>query len=213
MGYLIPPSVQSRIDASEYVCGSDECGLGSWAGPLSVCAAIVPRGWAWPGVTDSKKLTRAARERLYPELIEQVTYCVIHVEPLEFDALGAGAAYVEAHTRAIAGALKAHQDKGDANAPLTIIDGTRSVAGAIALPKADLLVPAVSAASIIAKVNHDRAMVDAARKFPHYFFDTCMGYGTPRHQEALRIHGPCPIHRKTYEPMASMLQKRAGSSA
>jgi ribonuclease HII len=201
--YSIPPDVQAKIDAHEFICGSDECGLGSWAGPLSVCAAIVPRGWTWPGVTDSKKLSRAARERVYPELIKQVTYCLIQVDPLEFDAKGAGPVLLEAHTRAIQGALKAHLEMG-LERPLVIIDGVRGLPGAIALPKADLLIPAVSAGSIIAKVTHDWRMDALDKEFPGYGFSKNAGYGTAAHRSALQQLGVSKAHRLSYSPMRDM---------
>lgn len=205
MDYSIPSDVQSQIDVHDFICGSDECGLGSWAGPLSVCAAIVPRGWTWPGVTDSKKLTRQARERVYPELIRQVTYCLVHVDPPVFDGKGASKALLEAHSLAIQGALKAHLEKGHRDTPLVIIDGVRTLPGAIALPKADLLVPAVSAGSIIAKVTHDWAMDELDLKYPGYGFSKNAGYGTPGHRAALQQLGVSKAHRRSYSPMSDMV--------
>ena len=205
MAYSIPSDVQQQIAAHEFICGSDECGLGSWSGPLSVCAAVAPRGWTLAGVTDSKKLTRLARERLYPQLIKQVTYCLVHIEPAEFDALGAGRAYIEAHTRAITGALKAHRIKGHESPPLIIIDGVRSVAGAIPFPKADVLIPAVSAGSIIAKVNHDWRMDELDKQFPGYDFSKNAGYGVPAHRAALKRLGVSGAHRLSYAPMRDMI--------
>jgi len=205
MDHSIPPALRAQIDAADFICGSDECGLGSWAGPLSVCAAVVPRGWTWPGVTDSKKLTRQARERVYPQLIGQITYSVVHVSPQEFDAKGAGPILIEAHARAISGALKAHQGKGHRDTPLCIIDGLRPVLAATPLPKADLLIPAVSAASIIAKVRHDWAMDELDRQLPGYGFSKNAGYGTPQHRAALAQLGVSKAHRRSYQPMSGMV--------
>ena len=210
MTYFIPCNVQ---DAPAFICGSDECGLGSWSGPLSVCAVVAPRGWSLPGVTDSKKLSRVARERIYPELIKQVTYCLVHIEPREFDFLGAGKAFVEAHTRAITGALDAHRDKGHEAIPRVIIDGVRSVAGATPLPKADLLIPAVSAASIIAKVNHDWRMDELDKLFPGYGFSKNSGYGVPSHRAALQRLGVSAAHRRSYAPMRDMVSASDGLPA
>ena len=202
----VPTLLQSRIDASAYVCGSDECGLGSWAGPLSVCAVIVPCGWNLPGVTDSKKLTRTARERVYPELIRQV-HCLVHVEPQEFDATGAGQVLLQAHQRAVVGALTRHREQGGTSEPLCIIDGIRPIPGATALPKADQLIPAVSAASIIAKVTHDWAMDALDQKFPGYGFAKNAGYGTAVHRAALDQLGVSQAHRRTYQPMKDMARR------
>lgn len=201
---MIPLPLQAKIDEHTFVLGSDECGLGSWAGPLSVCAAIAPKGWAYPGVTDSKKLTRAKREALYPVLVSSLTYHVVHMMPDEFDALGAGPAWTEAHTRAIQGALDKHLEKG-LDHPLCVVDGNRRLPFAASLPKADLLITAVSAASIIAKTEHDRIMDELDSRHPGYSFSKCSGYGTKEHHSALRVLGVSPAHRKTYQPMKDML--------
>jgi ribonuclease HII len=156
-------------------------------------------------VTDSKKLSRAARERLYPQLAGLVTHCLIHVDPEEFDTKGAGPVLLEAHSRAIAGALRLHHEKRPQDIPLVIIDGVRSVMGALALPKADLLIPAVSAASIIAKVSHDLVMDDLDHKHPGYGFSKNAGYGTPAHRSALRQLGVSKVHRRSYSPMSDMV--------
>jgi len=205
MDHSISPALQAQIDASDFICGSDECGLGSWAGPLSVCAAVAPRGWTWPGVTDSKKLTAAARERVYPDLVGRLTHCLIQIDPEEFDAKGAGPVLIEAHARAITGAVKAHQEKGHRDTPFCIVDGIRPVMWATPLPKADLLIPAVSAASIIAKVSHDRIMKDLDRVWPGYGFSKNAGYGTPAHRAALDQIGVSKAHRRSYSPMSGMV--------
>ena len=161
-----------------------------------------------PGVTDSKKLTRAQREKLYPRILNgEISYFVVHMYPDEFDRLGAGPAFTEAHTRAMTGALQEHCSRGHTDVcPLFIIDGLRSVLNAYALPKADALIPAVSAASIIAKVEHDLIMDDLDRQHPGYGLKTNAGYGTKAHQEALVKLGVSPVHRKTYAPMKDMVK-------
>jgi len=88
--------------------------------------------------------------------------------------------------------------------PLTIVDGKIPVEGAIALPKADLLIPAVSLASIIAKGTRDRIMTELSKVHPGYGFENHFGYGTPEHQAALEKLGPCSIHRRSYAPIARM---------
>jgi ribonuclease HII len=200
---MIPPDLQKELSAHNFVCGSDEVGYGSWAGPTTVCAVVVSNTWTCPGVTDSKKLTTAAREKLFPKLVS-LTHHLVHVEADEIDRRGIGVVLPEAHSRAIQGALDAHKAHGYTDPPLVIIDGSRGVFGAIALPKADLLIPAVSAASIIAKVTRDRIMREMDSKYPGYGFLTGVGYGTKKHQEALEILGPSPIHRMSYSPMKEL---------
>jgi ribonuclease HII len=201
---LIPPLLQAKIETHQFILGSDEVGLGSWAGPLSVCAAIAPRSWSMPGVTDSKKLTRTAREYLYPQLIKSITYHVVHMYADEFDSLGAGRAFVEAHSRAITGALAEHSKQGVTETPLCIIDGIRSVLGSYTLPKADALLQVVGAASIVAKVQHDRIMDELDRQYPGYDLSSSAGYGTTKHLTGLTSLGPSPAHRMTYAPMRKM---------
>lgn len=201
----VPQEVQSRLDACTFVCGSDECGYGSWAGPLIACAAIVPVGWALPGVTDSKKLTKKKREALYGTLLG-LPHGIQAISADEIDHMGMAAAWEKAHLGAIEKALfDASRDlKGEK--PLIIIDGVKPVKGALAVPKADLLIPAVSAASIIGKVYRDRLMVGEGRLYPKYGFDRNSGYGTKQHQEALKAHGVTPIHRKSYRPIRDLLE-------
>lgn len=187
----------------EFVCGSDEVGYGSWAGPLVVCATVVTRVWHEPGVADSKKLSPSARERLYPKL-QALTHCIFGVPSAQIDAMGVADALDFAHAKAIEGALLRHAIAGHADAPFVIIDGVRSVLGARALPKADALVPAVSAASILAKVYRDRLMRELAKKYPGYGWETNAGYGTPVHQAGLASRGLSPEHRRSYSPMKEM---------
>lgn len=214
----IPESLLAEMSAHAFVCGSDEVGFGSWAGPLVVCAVVVPMNWVAPEgvavgvVTDSKQLTPATRERLYPKL-QELTHCIVKIPPSEIDFMGVSTAWEVAHTRAIEGALRQHDGgvhrlhwgyKQRGAAPLVIIDGDRSVPGATALPKGDALVPAVSAASIIAKVYRDRIMRDLASQHPGYGWETNVGYGTPAHRLGLDRFGLTPHHRMSYAPMKEM---------
>lgn len=199
---MIPEDLAREIAAHEFICGSDEVGFGSWAGPLVVCATVVHRDWTAPGVTDSKKLTPAARERAYEKLAPVVTYGLVEIPSVHIDHSGMSAAWERAHGEAIQKALNAHRAKGHADRPLVIIDGSRGMLGARALPKADLLVPAVSAASILAKVHRDRLMQALDKLHPGYGWATNSGYGTPQHQEALGRLGVTEHHRLSYSPMS-----------
>lgn len=197
---------------SDYVIGSDECGYGSWAGPLVVCAALVSRDWPDAHlVADSKALTPARRTAICKQIIKTVLFVIESVKPPEIDAQGVYEAVLGAHQRAIAAVQAKHEESGCVGTIEIIVDGNLPIPGARSLPKADALIPAVSAASIIGKVARDRHMVKEAVLYPGYDFEHSMGYGTPKHHEALRRLGPCPIHRRSYAPVARVLREREGT--
>lgn len=190
-----------KIDEStaSVVVGSDEVGFGSWAGPLVVAAVATPRNWEDSRVKDSKKLSPRQREALYKEFwqLEGFPMAVQIVEPADIDSKGIWNCLIEAHQEAAASTFWRLVDP-----PLVIVDGNVPVEKGIPLPKADLMIPAVSLASIIAKVTRDRLMTELAKKYPGYGFEKHFGYGTPLHQEALNILGPCSIHRQSFDPVA-----------
>lgn len=195
----IPAELADRITRADYVCGSDETGYGSWAGPLLVVSVRVPRHWQGPpGLTDSKKLTPAKREALAERLIGDPQVMIRRVWYLapEIDRVGVYRACIEAHQIVHEGTTGLH-----------IADGNLDLGPHIvSLPKADLLIPAVSAASVIAKVARDREMTTLGAAHPGYGFPEHKGYGTPAHQEALTKLGPCKIHRRSYAPVQQALQ-------
>jgi len=192
---------------TDYIIGSDECGYGAWAGPLVVCAAIVSREWPLaPEVTDSKKLTPARRLKLSQQILNSAICKVVAVDAGEVDRKGVYRAVIDAHTQAIREVRERHQNEGCIGTDLVIVDGTLPIEGAISLPKADLIVPAVSAASIVGKVWRDLQMNELAKAFPGYGFEQHKGYGTKVHQEALERLGPCDLHRKSYAPIRALLE-------
>jgi ribonuclease HII len=203
----IPKHLVDEIDRCRFICGSDEVGYGSWAGKLTVCAAVVDTESSLPvAVDDSKALTPTRREAIYEKLVGLVTHCLVHVEVEEIDARGVGTVLMEAHSRAIQGALQANKANGGTiENTCVIIDGSRGVLGATALPGADSKIIAVSAASILAKVTRDRYMVAMAKLYPGYDFESNAGYHSQRHVEGLDRLGVCPIHRKSYEPIRKRL--------
>ena len=201
----IPETLAREIEAHDFICGSDEVGYGSWAGPLVVCAAIVARDWVPPAlVRDSKQLTPARRESAFESIVGTVVHHLVAVEVEEIDRRGVGTVIIEAHLKALLGAIEAHKALGLGGKVLTIVDGSLPIHGATCLPKADALVPAVSAASIIAKVTRDRHMKQMDVKYPGYSFASNSGYGTQDHREALDRLGVTPIHRKSYAPIAAL---------
>ena len=183
------------------VAGVDEAGRGPLAGPVSAAAVILPPGWRCPGLDDSKKLTAAKRERLFEviTLDATVSWSLAYAEPEEIDRLNILRATHAAMARAVEG-LKAAVDH-------CLIDGLRvrdfpwRHDGIV---KGDGKSLSIAAASIIAKVSRDRVMLEFAREFPEYGFERHMGYGTKAHLEALRVHGPCRLHRRSFQPVAQL---------
>lgn len=200
---------------AEWVVGSDECGLGSWAGPLVVCAAALPRMWRGEGAVDSKTVTPRKRRQLFTlwTMSTPVLHHVVSVSSERVDELGVQKALLEAHREALEAVLAKVQ-----GTPLIVVDGFPhgtseiGVPNAIGLPKGDSLVPAVGVASIIGKVTHDEQMLQYAKQYKGYGFDNHQGYGTKQHREALERLGPCPIHRRSYAPIAKFLNNPPGGS-
>ena len=184
--------------------GIDEVGRGPWAGPLVVGACVLRE--PIEGLNDSKKLTAKRREALAAEIHEKA-YCGLGWVPAaELDKLGLSAALRKACRDAV---KQVQASKPEFNE--IIIDGTVNFLSdtplgkyVSVLPKADALVPEVSAASIIAKVARDNYMVELAKRFPNYGFEKHVGYGTALHRAALEKYGPCEEHRKSFRPVAEL---------
>jgi ribonuclease HII len=182
------------------VAGIDEAGRGPLAGPVVSAAVIVPAGFSCSGVNDSKQLTAPIREQLFQELTTLgvlVSYGVGVAEPAEIDRVNILQATYLAMQRAVLN-LSVPPDH-------LLIDGLPVPPFQIpqtAIVDGDAKSLSVAAASIIAKVARDRMMRKWHSEFPHYGFHQNKGYGTPEHIEKLQIHGPCPIHRRSFEPVA-----------
>lgn len=187
------------------VIGVDEAGRGPLAGPV-VAAAVVLGASIPAGLDDSKRLSPARRAKLETAIRSSCGWAVAVVEPDEIDRLNIFIATMEAMTRAVASLTAALA------APVSevLIDGNMTPAGrradwcwpARAIVGGDGIEPAISAASIIAKEWRDRIMVDAANAHPHYGWERNKGYGTAEHMAALRLHGPTPLHRRSFAPVA-----------
>jgi ribonuclease HII len=194
-----------KIDESTalWVVGSDEAGYGAWAGPLLVASVALPRGWEDPRVTDSKALTERRREALFDEFRDKISVSALAVSPETIDEMGVYEAVIMGHKRVLRKVIQ----ELPGEEPLIVADGNLPLeeVGAISLPKADALVPSVSLASIFAKVIRDRIMRKLAKRLPGYGFEKHMGYGVPAHQKTLRELGVCSIHRKSYRPVAKIL--------
>lgn len=176
------------------VAGVDETGRGALAGPLVTCAVILPDEHDLPGLTDSKLLTPAQRERLARQIREQaLAISVVKITPASIDARGLHRSNLRA-LREAAVRLDPHPD-------YLLIDGYPVAATpfpALAIKKGDRVSQAVAAASIVAKVTRDAIMARLHRRYTMYRFAENKGYGTPEHWEALRIHGPSAVHRLSF---------------
>lgn len=189
-------------DTPGLVAGVDEAGRGPLAGPVVAAAVILDDLHPIEGLADSKKLTAARRERLYDEIRAKALCCLIAEASVEeIDRLNILQATLLAMRRAVEGLrLKPAKVLVDGNR-LPVLDVL-----AEAVVKGDATVPAISAASILAKVHRDRWCAEYDRAFPQYGFATHKGYGTAAHLAALRAHGPCPQHRKSFAPVAQVLR-------
>jgi ribonuclease HII len=183
------------------IAGVDEAGRGPLAGPVAAAAVILPRGFTCVGLDDSKKISAAKREALYADLTgnPQVVWAVATADCLEIDRLNILRATHLAMRRAVE-ALIPPPDH-------CLIDGLPVRGFPLphdAIVKGDGLSLSIAAASIIAKVTRDSLMCELDREFPEFGFARHQGYGTKEHLEALRIHGPCRHHRRSFQPVAQL---------
>lgn len=183
------------------ICGIDEAGRGPWAGPVVAAAVILPRKGRPKGLADSKQLTAEAREELATAIrsVAMVGVGIATVE--EIDTIN----ILRATYLAMRRAFDALPEKpvavlvdgnGDPDLPCPtelIVDG-------------DAIAPIISAASIIAKVERDRMMTAYCAQYPGYGFSKHKGYGVPEHRAALKLLGPCPLHRRSFKTIQAALQ-------
>ena len=188
--------------------GVDEAGRGPLAGPV-VAAAVVLCKSPPEGLDDSKKLPARRRGELDGQIRATCAWAVGVVEPDEIDRLNVFGATMRAMTLAVerlCAELTGHPAE-------VLIDGNLTPSGrdarwcwpARAIVGGDGLEPAISAASIVAKEWRDRIMRDAAERYPHYSWERNKGYPTPDHLAALRRHGPSPLHRRSFAPVAQLV--------
>jgi len=183
------------------VAGVDEAGRGPLAGPVVAAAVILDDLHPIAGLADSKKLTPARREKLYDEIrAKALCFSIAEASVEEIDRLNILQATMLAMRRAVMGLrLKPVMALVDGNR-LPLLD-----VSAEAIVKGDALVPVISAASILAKVHRDRWCVQVHEEFPQYGFAGHKGYGTAVHMAALREHGACIHHRRSFAPVAQSL--------
>ncbi len=183
------------------ILGIDEVGRGPWAGPL-VVGAVVLGGTMIEGLTDSKKLSKKRREALDILIREQAPgFGLGWVDAAELDEIGLSEALKLATIRAVE-QIKAPYQEIIIDGTINFLKETGKGKYVTTMPKADLLIPSVSAASIIAKVARDNFMVEQDAVYPGYGFKSHVGYGTAAHAAAISELGVTPLHRKSFAPIA-----------
>jgi ribonuclease HII len=184
------------------IAGVDEAGRGPLAGPVVAAAVILDPARPIVGLADSKKLSAARREQLAGEIRDKaLAWGLGRAEVAEIDRINILQASLLAMRRAVEN-LSIRPERA-------LVDGNRCPPLACpcqAIVKGDATVPAISAASILAKVARDAELCELHDRYPHYGFAQHKGYPTAAHREALRRHGPCPEHRRSFAPVAAVLQ-------
>ena len=189
-------------DVPGLVAGVDEAGRGPLMGPVVAAAVILDDLHPIKGLADSKKLTTFRREKLYDEIrAKALCFSIAQASAAEIDEINILQATMLAMRRAVEGLrLKPAKVLVDGNRIPTLVIVAEAIVGG------DALVPAISAASILAKVWRDRWCQEMDLAYPQYGFASHKGYGTAEHLVALQQHGACPEHRRTFAPVARVLQ-------
>lgn len=189
------------FDVPGLVAGVDEAGRGPLAGPVVAAAVILDLRAPIRGLNDSKQLTARVRERLFDEIhAKALCVCIAHASVEEIDAINILQATLLAMRRAVEGlVLRPHK---------VLVDGNqlpRLTITAEAIVRGDATVKSISAASILAKVHRDRLCLQLHDEHPQYGFHDHKGYSTPKHLAALREHGACVHHRRSFAPVRDVL--------
>ena len=185
-----------------WTAGVDEAGRGPLAGPVVAAAVILHPERPIEGLDDSKKLNEQKREALFPLIQERaMAWSVIEISPVEIDRLNILQATLLGMKRAV--------ESLDPYPSLALVDGNRPPELSCrveTIVQGDALEPAISAASILAKVSRDRLMVIMHEQYPDYGFDRHKGYPTAAHMKVLEEIGPCEIHRRSFAPVRNAMQ-------
>lgn len=198
-----------------FVLGMDEVGYGAYAGPLTLGAVLAPTDWTHEGLKDSKAFSGKNKELRRASVLQKlshtdyVSFYLLRIAPEWVDRAGV----YKARTEGFVQLLRYFAGANLLPSTLVVVDGDINFMDAcpgatiVSLPKADTVVPHVMAASILAKVHRDTEMMTVSPHYPQYFFASNKGYGSdPKHQEALKTFGPCPIHRRSYKPILELLE-------
>lgn len=185
------------------IAGVDEAGRGPLAGPVLAAAVILNPAHPIAGLADSKQLSETRREQLAAEIrVHALAWALGRADVAEIDRINILQASLRAMQRAVANLRLAPGQ--------VLVDGKQCPSGLIcpcqAIIKGDATVPAISAASILAKVARDAELRDLHERYPAYGFARHKGYPTAAHREVLRRFGPCPEHRRSFAPVAAVLQ-------
>ena len=178
-----------------YICGIDEAGRGPLAGPVVVASVVMPKDSMLEWVNDSKKVTEKRREILYDKIIEEaISYGIAIIDQEEIDDIN----ILQATKKGLTEAVTSMEVKPD----VILVDALTGI-DTLGIPyksiiKGDANSYSIAAASILAKVTRDRIMREWDKVYPEYGFAGHKGYGTAKHIQAIREHGLCPIHRKTF---------------
>jgi ribonuclease HII len=195
----------ARQQGYKYIAGIDEAGRGPLAGPVLAAACLIPEDVFLPGIDDSKQLSALQRESLFETIVSNpwISYAIASASHQEIDQHNIYQSSILAMLRAV----ESLPQKPD----YLLVDGMKLPGMSIPCEKivaGDSKSQSIAAASVLAKVTRDRLMKEYHLQWPQYGFDKHKGYGTPQHLEALKTHGPCLIHRLTFEPLKSALQKQ-----
>jgi len=199
-------SMERRLwrEGRRRIAGIDEAGRGPLAGPVVAAAVILPENVNLPGLNDSKQLSPSQRAVLYDQILSVAEVAIATADVETIDQLNILRATHQAMREAVA----------QLNPPpdMVLVDGLPI--GPTDFPyeavvKGDARSASIAAASIVAKVTRDRQMIELDRLYPEYGFAEHKGYYCRRHVEALRRYGPCPIHRRSFDPLKTMLSQRS----
>ncbi len=200
---------QSLVDQGLLYCGVDEAGAGPLCGDVVAAAVILDPTNPIAELDDSKKLSEKKREKLFDEIIEKaLSYCIARASVEEIDQINILHARMLAMTRAVNGLIENGLKQNPQHA---LIDGNRLpkdlCCAATPIIKGDSLSASISAASILAKVQRDRDLIELDKLYPQYGLAQHKGYPTKAHLEALKQHGPAPIYRKSFGPVKAAYEQ------
>ena len=208
MSYALPMKrelwdyeIKAREQGYQFVAGVDEAGRGPLAGPVVAAAMVLPMDVILEGLDDSKKLSPAKRDELFPK-IQKMIHGIAVVSPEVIDEINI--------LQAARLAMKQAVEKLSSVPDLLLIDGNQKIDSSIeqwAIVKGDAKSISIAAASVLAKVTRDRIMEDYHRLYPQYEFARHKGYGTKLHRDLIAEHGPCPIHRQTFRGVTQYLTR------